>query len=88
MNIALDYDDTFTADPGLWFEFIRNAQSRGHNIYVVTYRHESLGWDVRAVFDPMNIPIIFTNHNQKRPFIQARNIRIDVWIDDAPERIV
>ncbi len=30
MLIALDYDGTYTADPGLWHPFIAASRARGH----------------------------------------------------------
>ena len=34
--IAIDFDDTFSADPELWTAFILNAQQRGHKIICVS----------------------------------------------------
>ena len=32
MLIAIDYDNTYTADPEWWDEVIRSGQERGHTI--------------------------------------------------------
>ena len=40
MNIALDYDNTYTEDPEFWYEFMQNAKARGYNIFIVTFRDE------------------------------------------------
>jgi len=38
MQIALDYDDTYTKDPSLWVKFIDNARDNGHTVVIVTAR--------------------------------------------------
>lgn len=88
MNISLDYDNTYTADPVLWNWFISAALTRGHKVYCVTSRtdkpenHELLRNNL-----PNNIPVIFCNHNLKKEMTDKKNIYIDVWIDDIPEDI-
>lgn len=85
MIIALDYDDTFTADKELWTAFVRNAQAHGHAISFVTFRFEGrqagnddiLG-DARA----LGIDVVFTGGRQK-----AHCFNADIWIDDKPVMI-
>jgi hypothetical protein len=87
MKIALDFDDTYTRDPELWDQFITLAQSRGHDIRIVTFRK-------RAMTDPVldylatKMPVIFTEYTQKRHFTNEMNWLVDIWIDDSPEFIV
>lgn len=92
MNIALDYDDTFTADPDLWADFVNSAKGRGHKIYCVTARRntpeniaEITGQFIEYMID---IPIIFANLKSKLKTVEDRNIHIDIWIDDAPFSLV
>ena len=89
MKIALDYDDTFTADPELWKHFIVMARSRGHEIRFVTFRWEPTeGYDPKHNADikkdaaELDIEIVFTHGFQKEHHYQA-----DIWIDDCPEAI-
>ncbi|CAB5221619.1 hypothetical protein UFOVP247_216, partial [uncultured Caudovirales phage] len=42
MNIALDFDDTYTRAPSLWNNFIADAKDKGHDIRIVTYRKRSM----------------------------------------------
>lgn len=89
MNIALDYDDTYTADPELWDDFCRMASDRGHHVYVVTCRPEKLSPLKEDLYVPMYSEDVFcTNHKAKRPFMEEEGINIDIWIDDSPEYIV
>ena len=89
MKIAIDYDDTFTADPELWRFFIAKAKERGHTVSFVTFR-----WEPDEGYDPihnadikkdaaeLDIEIVFTHGQQK-----ANHFDADIWIDDMPEVI-
>lgn len=83
MKIALDYDETFTADPKLWLKFINDCQLRGHEIMVVTYRDVGI-----PVEDEMPIDVYYTAYRSKRDYMSSLGIHIDIWIDDSPEAIV
>ncbi len=90
MNIALDYDRTYTLDPHLWDTFIEISRLRGHKIYTVTARDfNSPEGNHDIIEDLLNKTdgMYFTNGVGKEKFMAARMIKIDVWIDDMPERI-
>lgn len=73
LNIALDYDGTYTADPALWNAFIGIAQSYGHSVKIVTMRHPT---------EPVPNPpceVIYTARKAKMLSYLA-----DIWIDDQP----
>lgn len=83
MKIALDYDDTFTADPDLWMEFVASAKARGHEVTFVTFRYAGpYNGDIEIDAQRMEIPIVFCGQKQKASCYQA-----DIWIDDRPEWI-
>jgi len=87
MLIALDYDDTYTADPELWDLFIEQSQARGHEVYCVTMRYgdtESL--DVERTLGTKVDRIIYTNRKAKKSAFRMNCGRNpDIWIDDTPE---
>lgn len=90
MNIALDFDDTYTRDPVFWDMFIMNAIQRNHKVYCVTARsnpkdEEVLGSIGKAVGRDN---CFFTAMQGKRAYMYANKINIDVWIDDMPDMIV
>lgn len=92
MNISIDFDNTYTQDRELWNEFIRLAQSRKHNVYCVTARHANKSDHLTEVLESIGKLVgvhncVFTGNLPKRPFCEANNIHIDVWIDDMPENI-
>lgn len=84
MKIALDYDETYTADPGLWELFVKEAQRRGHQVVIVSFRFQfGDNRDLEATASALSVPVVYTNARQKQHIVQA-----DVWIDDSPESVV
>lgn len=82
MNIALDYDGTYTKDPELWHAFIASAAARGHRVCCVTMRYPS---------EPVQMPcdVIYTGRKAKAAHAQAvHQMAFDIWIDDRPEFIL
>lgn len=95
MNIALDYDGTYTADPRLWAEFITNCNVRpNYKVYLVTMRYPSecephfLEKGMKYIVGYGGITILATSRMAKKPFVEAMGIKIDIWIDDTPEAIL
>ena len=84
MLIALDFDGTYTADPDLWQAFIRQAQARGHQVFVVTMRHEHENLDVERQLLGVADRIIYTCRRAKRPHVEFLGHRVQIWIDDQP----
>lgn len=98
MKIALDYDGTFTEDPGMWLRFIDDAtrlhsndnRLSCHQVYLVTYRGEDT--PINFIHDEalcdLGASVYYTNGIAKRRYMEERDIGIDVWIDDNPDLIV
>lgn len=90
--IAIDFDDTFTADAPLWAEFIFNAVLRGHSVYCVTARRDSEEnlEDIQETFATydLSLPIVFCNMGSKLWTMEQRGVHVDIWIDDAPHSLV
>lgn len=89
LNIALDYDGTFTEDPEMFSSFIELSQKRGHTIYIVTLRSKE--HDFEAIHDYLTneygIQIVWCDGRSKREVTEELGIKIDIWIDDNPECI-
>lgn len=82
LNIALDYDRTFTEDPTLWLWFIASCKQRNHKVTFVTFRENGDRFDnqdIEASAKMAGIPIIYTAGQQK-----AECFKADIWIDDMP----
>lgn len=83
MRIAVDYDDTYTRDKGLFNYFIGQAIVTGHEVKFITARFEEMdNRDIIADAYELGIDIVFCNSNQKEECWDA-----NIWIDDAPESI-
>lgn len=82
-KIALDYDQTYTADPILWDLFIENANEGDHEVMIVTYRDKDMPIDHK-----LHIPVFYTGFVAKRVYMKEQGIDIDIWIDDWPESIL
>lgn len=93
MNIALDYDNTYTVDPEFWYEFITNAKERGYNIFIVTYRDERHDMtDGLQFLIEDDVDVYFTRGVAKKwwmnQFAPEHHRDVCVWIDDKPEAIL
>jgi hypothetical protein len=91
MIIAIDYDETYTRDMKMFAEIIRIMKQYGHEPIVVTMRYndeenKSLN-SLRSIIGG-GIPVYYTGRRAKKPFMEALNIRPDIWIDDTPEWIL
>jgi len=87
LNIALDFDETYTRDPDMWNVFIADAKGRGHDVRIVTFRHYYMT-DPALDYLASSIPVIFTGYQQKRTYCKNFGWLPDIWIDDSPEFIV
>lgn len=85
MTIAIDFDNTWTADAALWKQFADDAKKRGHDVIIVTARN---GWsdDMFRHYDG-EVPLYYTGGKLKRHAMEFVGIPVDIWIDDQPGTI-
>jgi hypothetical protein len=90
MNIAIDFDDTYTRDPFFWNIVIAHAFNRGHKVYCVTARADKNDQEVLGSIGKVvgEANCYFTAMQGKRAYMYANGIKIDVWVDDTPDMIV
>lgn len=92
LTIGLDYDNTFTADPKLWSTFVNLARSLGHRVIIVTARRETQENvdDINAMLDHWGcqMMVVFSSLGSKLHAVEKRGIKVDIWIDDDPEKLV
>lgn len=98
LKIAIDFDDTITADP-LMFKFIIAAiKASGHIPFIVTYREDSEGdrfyndkvynnKDVEQFAKETELTVYYTSKVQKREYMASLGVFPDIWMDDKPEAI-
>lgn len=80
MNINIDYDDTYTANPDMWDEIIETMHKYDCKVYCITKRLGSL--DERKP----QIPVIHAVKSKLEASV-ASDVKIDIWIDDKPQSI-
>jgi hydroxymethylpyrimidine pyrophosphatase-like HAD family hydrolase len=87
MNIALDYDDTFTSDPQMWRKIIAILKEVGHDVRIVTSRFY-LFESEREIKEATGLDVIFCKHNYKLEVTRKIGFNVDIWIDDNPGGIL
>jgi len=87
MIVAIDYDDTYTADPTAWSAVIRLLQEFGHKVVCVTQRVDPWMQEVHDAFEPLNVPVVSGGAPKVETAAEAGYF-IDVWIDDYPRGIL
>lgn len=85
--IGIDYDGTWSADPGLFAIFVGTLKFRGHDAVLVTGRSDEGPWGVEVRRAVRDIPIVFAADGWKRAAAERAGYKIDVWIDDHPEYV-
>lgn len=89
MRIAVDFDGTFTADPELWLRFMLDAERRGHDVFIVTFRNDLYDGDVLLHEVATRFKTYYTRGVAKRWWCLHHGPgTVDVWIDDTPEAIL
>ncbi len=83
LNIALDWDGTYTADPSFFGQVAEMAKRSGHKIYIVTMRYPSEGRDLIPMAWRVD-GIVYTSRQSKRAACEALGLEIDIWMDDHP----
>ncbi|MEN3940692.1 HAD family hydrolase [Prosthecobacter sp. SYSU 5D2] len=86
MTIAIDFDGTWTADPGLWRLFAAACTHSGHRLIMVTGR-SGRSEDMERYQLPHTMPIIYTGGAMKEKAALKAGYKVDIWIDDMPAMI-
>jgi len=82
MNIAIDYDLTWSEDPEFWQCVVALGEDMGHSFWIVTGRSDHRLEVVEK--DAPGVPIISCAQEAKASEVAFNNVSIDVWIDDDP----
>lgn len=91
MLIAIDFDETLTADAKLWREFITSAEAHcGHLVVCVTARRDTD--ENRETIEEwmrmhgIDLRVYFTGLGSKVEYMKARGLDVKIWIDDDPRK--
>ena len=88
LKIAVDYDNTFTANPVLVRRLIR-VMAASEDVRIVTYRHSIFQGndELIEIAKSLGIEVIFCGGMQKKAVCTILGWIPDIWIDDRPESI-
>jgi hypothetical protein len=86
MIVAIDYDNTYSADPSTFDKIIVLFKQAGHTVICVTGRSAAMGQPVLNSIGKL-VPVIFAGADWKRDAAAKRAYKVDVWIDDTPSSI-
>lgn len=84
MQIGVDFDGTFAADPETFRKVVKTFQDAGHVCVLITNRGKEWGAEVEELVDNL-MPIVFAGTSTKRWAAVRAGYDIDVWIDDNPQ---
>jgi hypothetical protein len=89
--VALDYHNTYSADPKFWDTFIYMCWMRKWDVYCVTHhtgqkQNDKLMDSIGKILDKDHI--IFTMGKAKEPYVKSIGLDIDIWIDNNPDHII
>jgi hypothetical protein len=89
LNIAIDFDETYTLAPLLWDKIIKSFMEQGHSVHLVTWRSQDEREEVDIEISNWQVAgKHFTARKAKRKYMEDEGIYIDVWIDDNPAAIL
>jgi len=86
MIIAIDYDQTYAADPETFNKVISLFQEAGHTVICVTGRSEDMGEPVMKSIGKI-VPVIFAGKEWKNEAAKKRGYDVNIWIDDNPSMV-
>jgi len=82
--IAIDWDNTISADQDFFINLIIKLKSDGYIPFVCTLRapdKENIK-EIREILEIANIAIYLTDGKPKRKFMKSLGIKVHLWIDD------
>jgi len=85
--LAIDYDNTYTADPITFDQVIRLFQQAGHGVVCITNRTSDMKKQEIMSSIGKLVPVIFAGADWKRDAATKNGYKIDFWLDDNPSSI-
>jgi hypothetical protein len=82
--IAIDWDNTISADQDYFLQLIKKLQQTGYTPFVCTLRapdRENIQ-EIRKVLEETNIAIYLTDGKPKRKYMRKLGVKVHLWIDD------
>jgi hypothetical protein len=83
-HVAIDWDNTISADQGYFRQLILKLQKAGYSPFVCTLRapdKENIA-EMVSVLEEAEIPIYLTDGKRKRKYLKKLGLKVHLWIDD------
>lgn len=82
--VAIDWDNTISADQGYFRRLIRYLQRAGYEPFVCSLRAPDRDniKEICEVLDEAAIPIYLTDGKPKRKYMRKLGVKVHLWIDD------
>jgi hypothetical protein len=83
-HIAIDWDNTISADQEYFKQLIRKFQVAGYTPFVCTLRAPDKDniKEICEILDEAEIPIYLTDGKPKRKYMKKLGVKVHLWIDD------
>lgn len=81
-TIAIDFDSTLVASPGLWRSLILDAHQRGDEIVVLSRSLDpgKVEADLAEIVDELKVRTVFIGEGSRRAAVAEAGITVDAWI--------
>jgi len=82
--VAIDWDNTISADQGYFRRLIKTLQEAGYSPFVCTLRAPDKDniKEIVGVLEEAEIPIYLTDGRPKRKYMKGLGVKVHLWIDD------
>jgi len=82
--IAIDWDNTISADQDYFRRLIRRFQEAGYSPFVCTLRAPDKDniKEIIGILEEAEIPIYLTDGKPKRKYMRKLGVKVHLWIDD------
>ena len=87
LNIAVDFDRTFTANTALFCQLVGSMLKYGVDVRIVTFRFRQVITATLSRGERLNVPVISPKVKQKEGFCEEIGWKPNIWIDDDPRFI-
>jgi hypothetical protein len=83
-HIAIDWDNTISADKSFFLQLIKKLQKAGYSPFVCTLRapdKENIK-EIKDILEETKIAIYLTDGKPKRKYMKKLGVKVHLWIDD------
>lgn len=87
-RLAIDFDETYSADPEFFREIVELAKRHGHAPCIVSCRRNTVE-NHRIISEVVggDLFIVLTDLNPKRQYMESLGYPVTWWLDDFPESV-